>query len=510
MPIALVQRIQRFGRAVAVLRSSAPSSRAPTVRVARTQVALMGRGAGYALATTASLLLALNVYGLFADLAPPAQAGLARTPPRAELGSGSLERDRGEPAEAYFERLTLSAFYRVRHYWKQDGNAVPLTENFVLWSRQYIGDETGRFDEYQFADAERAIDRGYGLCGQYATLIANLLHREGFSYRVLRLGGHIVTAARADGREFILDGDYGVVIPHSLTQIEHNPEIVYRYYTARDLPGTTFALPLGTSATLTQDEIARRLVNIYAAPNGVLLDRDSYERDLGVEQSAYTLKWSIPLGGLLIGQLLLIGANGLGGRRGAPGVSALETIADVGRARVGALRGLAPAAMAVRVPLGLGPVASAAAARPGSAPTNGAGLAARVATAAAHTASHLKELTSAAPRPTAPFISPKDSGSPSAETRSTLGARLAVVRSRAPAPAPAGGANRRRAERRVLLEHLEAMQRLAPQPRGVEAEPDGSQRQRSAKAQNAVRWGPLLQRVLGLRWRRVKRGEQQR
>lgn len=49
-----------------------------------------------------------------------------------------------------------------------------------------------------------------GLCHQSATVLYEILRREGFDARVLGLNGHVVTEVRLDSTIYLLDPDFGV------------------------------------------------------------------------------------------------------------------------------------------------------------------------------------------------------------------------------------------------------------------------------------------------------------
>lgn len=54
---------------------------------------------------------------------------------------------------------------------------------------------------------------GRGDCSERAAILQWLLHRNGISSRFVGLGGHVVLEAKADGKLWTLDPDYGLVFP---------------------------------------------------------------------------------------------------------------------------------------------------------------------------------------------------------------------------------------------------------------------------------------------------------
>ena len=110
---------------------------------------------------------------------------------------------------------------------------VPFYENFILWGSSFI--YPALFAKYQFVDYHRAVERGVGLCSQEAFVLTGILRESGIKADIVGLDGHVVVTAPVDDAQktlWILDPDYGVVIPNDISQIEANPELVRPYYVA--------------------------------------------------------------------------------------------------------------------------------------------------------------------------------------------------------------------------------------------------------------------------------------
>ena len=108
---------------------------------------------------------------------------------------------------------------------------VPFYENFILYGTSFI--YPALFVKYQFVDYHRAVERGVGLCSQEAFVLTGILRERGIKADIVGLDGHVVVTAPTDESQqvwWILDPDYGVVIPNSITEIEKNPELVRPYY----------------------------------------------------------------------------------------------------------------------------------------------------------------------------------------------------------------------------------------------------------------------------------------
>ena len=172
------------------------------------------------------------------------------------------------------------AHYRMR---------VPAWENFVLYALSYLKPDT--YLDYEFCSYRKALERGTGRCGQQSMALVGFLSEQGIETGFIALGGHAVATAKvSDDRWFILDPDYGGVIPMSLGEVEADPRQIYRYY-------------WGPAAK------QRRLERAYAP------DRNSiryggvearYRRACPIERVAYALKWVLPVALLLAGGLVLL------------------------------------------------------------------------------------------------------------------------------------------------------------------------------------------------------------
>lgn len=145
-----------------------------------------------------------------------------------------LTRRPAEDAAEYVGRVTRIVNQTLVHHWTP-GFAqryrlwVPATENYILYLLGYVAPDT--FRAYEFADYRKALRRGVGLCSQHATVVTGVLQRNGVPASVVRLGGHVVTRAQvAPDRWYILDADYGIVLPHDLDELQRDPQLVHKYY----------------------------------------------------------------------------------------------------------------------------------------------------------------------------------------------------------------------------------------------------------------------------------------
>lgn len=179
------------------------------------------------------------------------------------------------------------AHYRMR---------VPLSENWLLFALSYLKPDT--YENYEFCDYRKALERGTGRCGQQALALVGFLSECGFETGFVRLGGHVIAMAKAGERGwYLLDPDYGGVVPYGLAEAESDPAGVLRHYwtsVAEQRRVDELFEPEGNSV-------------LYGGPEA------RWGRAYPIERVAYASKWAVPL--VLIACALLPAALH---RRGEP------------------------------------------------------------------------------------------------------------------------------------------------------------------------------------------------
>ena len=231
------------------------------------------------------------------------------------LLSAPLDRQHGERGAAYLRRLAVSIHRRMAVYWKLHDQAVPLKENWLLHVMHY---PLAVYRDYQFYDASRALRRGVGQCGQFALIGFDVLKRQGIPRSLVLLPGHTVLTATLDGREVIVDPEFGVVIAHSLREVMANPALVGPAYGALD-PADTPLKYEPKSALVNLDfvppqqrakehprrfsrrDVARFMVDVFSdAPRATFQNRPTASRMVVFEPISYVLKWLLPALGLAL------------------------------------------------------------------------------------------------------------------------------------------------------------------------------------------------------------------
>ncbi|MCB2155998.1 hypothetical protein KQI84_14045 [bacterium] len=249
-------------------------------------------------------LFALDVVGLFTSLRNPqiyqdATVGfendITLTPEQVHTEIDAPFTDRKE----YARRVTMAVNQGIAHYWRDEGLSkynlrVPPTENYLLWLASFV--VPAKFQKYEFTDTDKAIERGIGLCSQQAIIVTNALHARGIPVHIVGLAGHVVATAQVDAEKdewWVLDPDFGVVIPHSMEEIEHDPEIIRPIYEATGIRPDRIDVVIG---------IFGPDGNEITPGYGTFL----YDRDKTIiEHASYLAIWLIPLMLVLFGGAVL-------------------------------------------------------------------------------------------------------------------------------------------------------------------------------------------------------------
>jgi len=187
----------------------------------------------------AIVLLSINVVGLFKTMRNPAiyEEELTlrnrvnditiRYPEIKDL----LIRVPGESNIDFAERINKVVNDGFIHYWKLEGvdkyhERVPVWENYLLYIASYI--DPKRYMMYEFSNYKKNLERGVGLCSTHSTIVQGVLMDNGIKAELLDVGGHhvVVRAELNDTATYILDPDFGVVVPYDTAAITSNPQLV--------------------------------------------------------------------------------------------------------------------------------------------------------------------------------------------------------------------------------------------------------------------------------------------
>lgn len=188
-------------------------------------------------------LLSLNIYGLFKTMRNPdiyteveslrnrIDDIVIKYPDIKDM----LERKPGESNVDFGIRVNEVVHDGFAHYWKKEGAKkyylrVPAWENYLLYMAAYVNPKD--YGRYEFSNYKKNLERGAGLCSSHSTIVKGVLMDNGIKAELLDVGGrHVVVRAELDDEaKYILDPDYGIVVPADTAAITANPELVRAPY----------------------------------------------------------------------------------------------------------------------------------------------------------------------------------------------------------------------------------------------------------------------------------------
>lgn len=189
------------------------------------------------------ILLGINIYGLFRTMRNPAVYSEEKTL-RNRINDVTikypeikdmLKRKDHESNIDFASRINKVVNDGFAHYWKAAGIEkyhlrVPIWENYMLYFASYI--DPKKYKTYEFSNYKKNLERGVGLCSTHSTIVKGVLLENGIKAELMDVAGHhvVVRAELADTAKYILDPDFGVVVPHDTAAITANPELVRAPY----------------------------------------------------------------------------------------------------------------------------------------------------------------------------------------------------------------------------------------------------------------------------------------
>jgi hypothetical protein len=186
------------------------------------------------------ILLGLNITGFFKSMRNPeiyTEKNTSRindvTIKYPEIKK-KLIRQKNETDKDFAIRVNEVINKGFSHYWHNEGISkyhlrVPVWENYILWAAGSIS--PSKYRKYEFCNYEKNLERGVGLCSTHSIVVKGVLNDNDIDASLWDIAGHVVVRAKVGENEwYILDPDFGVVIPYDIPDIEADPEIVRPYY----------------------------------------------------------------------------------------------------------------------------------------------------------------------------------------------------------------------------------------------------------------------------------------
>lgn len=146
-----------------------------------------------------------------------------------------LDRKENESNIDFAVRINKVVNDGYAHYWKKKGIdkynlRVPIWENYMLYFASFVNPE--KYERYEFSDYKKNLERGVGLCSGHSIVVKGILMDNGMKAELMDIGGrHVVVRAELDdATTYILDPDYGIVVPYDTAAIQANPELAREPY----------------------------------------------------------------------------------------------------------------------------------------------------------------------------------------------------------------------------------------------------------------------------------------
>lgn len=224
------------------------------------------------------LLLGINIYGLFKTMRNPAVYSEEKTI-RNRINDitikypeilDQLKRKQNESNIDFAVRINKVVNDGFIHYWKEAGinkyhERVPVWENYLLYAASYIDPQ--KYRTYEFSNYKKNLERGVGLCSTHSTIVKGVLLDNGIKAELMDVGGHhvVVRAELNDTATYILDPDFGIVVPHDTAAISANPELIRAPY--KDMAALYYPDAKDPYTTETMVDIFDKKLRIYSVDN---------------------------------------------------------------------------------------------------------------------------------------------------------------------------------------------------------------------------------------------------
>lgn len=205
-----------------------------------------------------------------------------------------LERTPSETEIEYASRATLAVAEGIAHIeWfdfpaEQFNQIIPIWENYFLY---FMGKTSGipEFERYHYTNYKRSLKRGIGVCGDTSMILSQILDEQDIKNKILTFPGHVVVVASfTDGTEYILDADFGVIVPYASSELSLNSQNIANLYLNEGYTQADFTF---FNNMYQQD---------FIPWNGV---QHFVTKKYYFEMIAYWLKWPLPLGMIVIAWL---------------------------------------------------------------------------------------------------------------------------------------------------------------------------------------------------------------
>jgi hypothetical protein len=107
---------------------------------------------------------------------------------------------------------------------------IPIWENYFLYLLGMYSD-LPQFKRYHYANYQRNIRRGIGICGDASTTLSSVLDKLEIENQILSFKNHVIVEVKDDsGKWLLFDPDFGVTLGISLDELIENPKTAWSKY----------------------------------------------------------------------------------------------------------------------------------------------------------------------------------------------------------------------------------------------------------------------------------------
>lgn len=171
----------------------------------------------------ACTLLSINFFGLFQSIEPKnfieSDLRFIKNEKLSYLETLNILNKKIDENDIEFSiRINKVIFDRMSHIkWNEledvdkYNQRIPIWENYILYGMSLFTN-IPEYKKYHFADYERSLKRGIGVCGDHSMILSQILDKNGISNKIITIPGHVVVLAEIQKNNYIFDPDFGVYI----------------------------------------------------------------------------------------------------------------------------------------------------------------------------------------------------------------------------------------------------------------------------------------------------------
>lgn len=260
---------------------------------------------GWLLFSVGCCLMVINLKGIFFPVSLAETASdftrLQTNPASAQWALESVRKignRSSTPSALAMHAMVVTNQRMVNFKEGEDYGYVPISENWLLWLPGFLNKN---YRNYVFIDHLQSLKRGTGQCYQQALTVVSMLQSVGVKAGVVGLSNHVVARAQIKDKNYLIDPDYGVVLPFDLAYAKNNLSEVEALYANM--------LSEFSSIDIKKSQIQKILKAYKNAPDlqakdGVQGSVSEYK--ISLEKFSYYVKWVFPIVIVIIGLMMSV------------------------------------------------------------------------------------------------------------------------------------------------------------------------------------------------------------